>query len=155
MLETLQGKHGTLLTPYLQHPSPIQRIQIEMWQPWDRWMRYKLHSLRTTHASTQLRSRLFILVYIHGSKALPFCIVSDSRQHDPCGIWCYLQPAIHLIQTKYVNVIRFHLFSDCQLHSKHRRWISTFFSASSQGWNKYILFAQLVILVYFVYNMLT
>ena len=79
------------------------------------------------------------VLYIHGSKALPFCTISDSRQHDPCGIWCYIQPVIQWIRTQYENVKRFHFFSDGPTsqyrQKKNFAMFLSFFSGTNSTWN--------------------
>ena len=78
-----------------------------------------LTSPRTTHAGTYTKEIQTVhlggshrqvtihtgVVCIPGSKALPFCTISDSRLYDPFGIWCYFQSVIQLIT-------RLNFFSD-------------------------------------------
>ena len=45
-------------------------------------------------------------------RVLPFCSISDSRQHDPSAIWEHLQPIFDWIETDHPAIAKVHFFSD-------------------------------------------
>ena len=45
-------------------------------------------------------------------KPTSFCTISDSKQHDPCGIWAYLNPVLTMIKQRHPTVSIIHFFND-------------------------------------------
>ena len=100
-VRNLQANHGLLLSSPSSTSTTNTEVHIEMRQPWDRGMHYphwpcqELHmqvhkwdpgcSLSGSHRQVTVHTWV---VYTHGSKALPFCTISDSRPYDPFGICC-------------------------------------------------------------------
>ena len=61
-------------------------------------------------------------------KPTSFCTISNSKQHDPCGIWTYLDPVLKVIKQNYPHVTKVHFFSDGPT-TQYRQKLNVYFFA--------------------------
>jgi len=66
----------------------------------------------SSHSQATLHNGLFYIRTGNEVKPVSFCTISDSKQHDPNGIWTYLDPVLKLIKEQYPRVNIIHFFSD-------------------------------------------
>lgn len=70
------------------------------------------------------------VLYVGQRDPLSFCTLSDSRQHDPVGIWCYLKPVFELIKSDFPSVTIVHFYSDGPTTQYRQKKNFYFFSTS-------------------------
>ena len=66
----------------------------------------------SSHCQATLHTGVFYVRVGSEVKATSFCTISDSKQHDPCGIWTYLDPVLKLMKQQHPHVRTIHFFSD-------------------------------------------
>ena len=66
----------------------------------------------SSHCQATLHTGVFYVRVGNEVKPTSFCTISDSKQHDPCGIWAYLDPVLKMIKQQHPTVSTIHFFSD-------------------------------------------
>jgi len=66
----------------------------------------------SSHSQATLHTGVYFIKADNDIKPTSFCTISDSKQHDPCGIWTYLDPVLKLIKEQHPAINVVHFFSD-------------------------------------------
>jgi len=88
----------------------------------------------SSHSQATLHTGVYYTKTGSDVKPTSFCTISDSRQHDPCGIWAYLDPVLKVIKTHHpcVNVV--HFFSDGPATQYRQKLNFYYFSTKIQSY---------------------
>lgn len=63
-----------------------------------------------------LKDRLLCILVCTTQKQKTFCAVSDSVQHDPSGIWAFLDPLLDKLLDQHPDVETIHFFSEWAMY---------------------------------------